>query len=46
MNERQNGISFGDLRLTRLFSHRDGTGGLGPWQAEILVVYNTPAYAH
>jgi len=44
MNERQNGISFEDLRLTRLFSHKDETGKLGSWQAEILVMCDPSAH--
>lgn len=46
MNEQENGIKFEDLRLTRLFSHKDGTGKLGPWQAEILVVGRIHTHPH
>jgi len=38
MNERQDGIRFENLRLTRIFSYKDEAGKLGSWQAEILVV--------
>ena len=46
MNEKQNGISFDNLRLTRLFGRRDETGKLCSWQAEILVVYYSPTHTH
>lgn len=44
MNERQDGIRFENLRLTRIFSYRDGAGKLGSWQAEILVVSDPPTH--
>ena len=40
MNDRESGIRFENLRLTRLFSYKDETGRLSSWQAEIFVAEN------
>lgn len=46
MNDRESGIRFENLRLTRLFGYKDEAGELSSWQAEVLVADDYPTYAY